>query len=81
MPGRAEVAERVVQALEAADASVAGLPARVAESVLVALGSSIAENEDLARTLAGLYRSGVLNAVEATVTRALLSLGRGPDEE
>jgi sirohydrochlorin ferrochelatase len=81
VPRRAEVAERVVQALEAADAAVASLPQRVAGAVLVALGSSPAENEDLARTLAGLFRSGVVSAVEATVTRALLSLGRGPDEE
>jgi len=70
-----------VQALEAADAPVASLPQRVASGVLVALGSSAAEHEDLARTLAGLFRSDVVSAVEATVTRALLSLGRGPDEE
>lgn len=81
MPRRAEVAERVVQALEAADATVATLPRRVAEAVLTALGSSAAEDEDLALTLAGLYRSGMLSAVEATVTRALLSLGREPDED
>ena len=79
MPGSAEVAERVVQALEAANPTVAGLPLRVAGSVLMALGSSTAENEDLARALAGLFRSHMVTAVEATVTRALLSLGRGPD--
>lgn len=81
MPRRAEIAERVVQALEAADATVANLPLRVAGSVLIALGSSSAEHEDLARTLAGLYRSSMLSAVEATVTRALLSLGRESDDE
>ena len=78
MPRRAEIAERVVQALAA---SAASLPLRVAEGALTALGSSAAEQEVLARTLAVLFRSGVVNAVESTVTRALLSLGLGPDGE
>jgi hypothetical protein len=65
-----------VHALEAADASVAGLPARVADAVLVALGSSAAEHDDLARMLAGHFRLDLTGAVESTVHRALLRLGR-----
>jgi len=53
-PGPSQVAERVVEALEATDASVAGLPGRMAAAVLVALGSSAAEHEQLARDIARL---------------------------
>jgi hypothetical protein len=77
--GPSQIAERVLQALEAADASVAGLPGRVAGAVLVALGSSAAEHEELARQIARLFRDDMLNAVEATVHRALLRLGNSPD--
>jgi hypothetical protein len=73
--GPGEVAERVVQALEAADGSVAGLPASVAGMVLVALGSSAGDHEDLAAMLAGLFRADLVGAVESVVRRALLSLG------
>ncbi len=78
--GPSQIAERVLQALEAADASVAGLPGRVAGAVLVAMGSSAAEQEDLARQIARLFRDDVLSAVEATVHRALLRLGKSPDQ-
>lgn len=80
MSGPSQIAERVLQALEAADASVAGLPGRVAGAVLVAMGSSAAEQEDLARQIARLFRDDVLSAVEATVHRALLRLGKSPDQ-
>jgi hypothetical protein len=76
--GRGEIAQRVWQALEAADVSVAGLPGRVADSVLVALGSGAAEHGELAAELAGEFRSHLVFAVEATVHRALLGLGGGP---
>jgi hypothetical protein len=75
VPGRTEIAERVWQALEAADEAAAGLPARVAGAVLVALGSGAAEHEELAGELARQFRSHMVYAVEATVHRALLSLG------
>ena len=78
--GPSQIAERVLQALEAADASVAGLPGRVAGAVLVAMGSSAAEQEDLARQIARLFRDDVLSAVEATAHRALLRLGKSPDQ-
>jgi hypothetical protein len=78
--GPSQIAERVLQALETADASVAGLPGRVAGAVLVAMGSSAAEQEDLARQIARLFRDDVLSAVEATVHRALLLLGKSPDQ-
>lgn len=73
--GPGEIAERVVQALEVADDSMAGLPAKVAGLVLIALGSSAAEYEELAHGLAGLFRSDLVAAVEATVQRALLQIG------
>jgi len=76
MPGRGEIAERVWQSLEAADQAVALLPSAVAGAVLVALGSTAGEHEDLARVLAARFRSDMVSAVEATVSRALLSLGR-----
>lgn len=79
--GPGEIAERVVQALEAADESVATLSARVADKVLVALGSSAAEHEDLARMLARWFRLDMTGAVESTVQRALLSLGRRREQE
>jgi hypothetical protein len=79
--GPGEIAERVVQALEAADESVAGLPARVADKVLVVLGSSAAEHEGLARMLARWFRLDMTGAVESTVQRALLSLGRRREQE
>ncbi len=72
--GPSQIAERVLQALEAADASVAGMPGRVAGAVLVALGSSAAEQEELARQIARLFRDDMLSAVEATVNQALLRL-------
>ena len=78
--GPSEISERVLQALEAADASVAGLPGKVAGVVLVALGSSAAEQEELAREIARLFRDDMLSAVEAMVHRALLSLGKGSDQ-
>ena len=78
--GPSQIAERVMQALEAADASVAGLPGRVAGVVLVALGSSAAEQEELARQIARLFRDDMLSAVEATVHQALLRLGQSPDQ-
>jgi hypothetical protein len=78
--GPSQIAERVLQALEAADASVAELPGRVAGAVLVALGSSAPEQEDLARQIARPFRDDVLSAVEATVHRALLRLGKSPDQ-
>jgi hypothetical protein len=74
VPGRGEIAQRVWQSLEAADESVAGLPARVADSVLVALGPGAAGHEELAEELARQFRSHLVFAVEATVHRALLSL-------
>jgi len=77
--GPSQIAERVLQALEAADAPVAALPGRVAGAVLVALGSSAAEHEELARQIARLFRDDMLGAVEATVHRALLRLGKSPD--
>jgi len=76
--GPSQIAERVVQAMEAADKSMAGLPAKVAADVLIALGSSAAEHEDVASLLARLFRSDLVTAVEATVHRALLQLGRRP---
>ncbi len=78
--GPGEIAERVMQALEAADVSVAGLPGKVAGVVLMALGSSAAEHEELARQIARLFRDEMLSAVEATVHRALLRLGQNPDQ-
>ena len=77
--GPSQIAERVLQALEAADASVAGLPAKVAGAVLVALGSSAAEQEELARQIARLFRNDMLGAVEATVHRVLVRLGKTSD--
>lgn len=79
--GPAEVAERVVRRLEAAHGPVAALPARVADAVLVALGSSAAEHEDLAPMLAQQFRSDLTGAVESTVHRALLNLGRRRGQE
>jgi hypothetical protein len=76
--GRGEIAQRVWQSLEATDASVAGLPPRIADSVLVALGSGASEHEDLARELAREFRAHLVFAVEATVHRALLGLGGMP---
>jgi len=79
--GPGEIAERVVRRLESADAPVAALPERVADAVLVALGSSAVEHEDLARMLAAEFRSDLMRAVESTVHRALLRLGRQPGQE
>jgi hypothetical protein len=81
VPGRGEVAQRVWQALEASDESLAGLPARVADSVLVALGSGAAEHEVLAAGLAREFRSHMVFAVEAAVHRAMLGIGAGRDGE
>ena len=78
--GPSQIAERVLQALEAADASVAGLPGKVAGVVLVALGSSAVEQEELARQLARLFHDDMLGAIEATVHRALLRLVKSPDQ-
>ena len=78
MPGRGEIAQRVWQAIETTDESVAGLPVRVADAVLAALGSSAAEHEDLTRELTRQFRSHMVYAVKATVHRALLSLGGRP---
>jgi len=46
--------------------------------VLIALGSSPGEDAVLARELAGLFRSDVVAALEATVRRALARIGDGP---
>jgi hypothetical protein len=70
-----QIAERIVQGLEAADGSLSTLPGQIAARVLVALGSSDEEHEALARRLAGLFHSGLVNAVEATVRLALQHLG------
>ena len=78
--GPSQIAERVLEALEAADASVAGLPGKVAGVVLVALGSSAVEHEELARQIARLFRDDLLCAVEATVHRALLRFAKGPEQ-
>ncbi len=78
--GPSQIAERVLHALEAADASVAGLPAKVAGVVLMALGSSAAEQEELTRQIARLFRDDMLSAVEATVHLALLRLGESRDK-
>jgi hypothetical protein len=67
-----------MEALEAADETVAGLPARVADAVLVALGSAAAEHQELALEMARQFRSQRVHAVEVTVHLALLSLGRRP---
>ncbi len=77
--GPSQIAERVLQALEAADASVGGLPRKVAGALLVALRSSGAEQEELARQIARLFPEDLLAAAEATVNRALLDLGECPD--
>jgi hypothetical protein len=63
VPGRSDIAQRVWQALEAAHESVAGLPVRVADAVLVALGSSAAEHEELVRDLTRQFRSHMIYAV------------------
>jgi hypothetical protein len=73
--GARRIAERVVGGLEAADPAIAALPSQVADTVLVALGSSTAEREDLARTLARQFRMDVTTAVESSVHRALQGLG------
>jgi hypothetical protein len=78
--GPSQIAERVLQALEAANASVAGLPGMVANLVLVALGSSAAEQEELAPQMARLLRDDTLAAIEATVHQAVLRLGTSPDQ-
>jgi hypothetical protein len=78
--GPSQIAERVLQALEAADASVAGLPGRVAGVVLVALGSSAAEEQELARQIARLFHDDMLSAVEATVHRVLVRIGKSADQ-
>jgi hypothetical protein len=78
--GPSQIAERVMQALEAADASVAGLPGRVAGVVLVALGSSAAEQQELARQITRLFRDDMLSAIEATVHLAVLRLGASPNQ-
>jgi hypothetical protein len=80
VPGRGEIAQRVWQAIEAGDEAVAGLPVRVADAVLVALGSSAAEQEELTRELARQFRSHMVFAVEATAHRALLSLRGRPGD-
>ena len=74
--GPGEIAERVIQALEAADDSVAGLPARVAGCVLIALGSSPDERADVARQLAGEFRSELVAAVKSTVQKAFLEISK-----
>ncbi len=55
---------------------MAGLPGKVAGVVLVALGSSAAEKQELARQIARLFRDDMLSAVESTVHRALLRLAK-----
>jgi hypothetical protein len=76
VPGRSEIAQRVWQVIETTDESVAGLPARVADAVLAALGSSAAEHEELMPDLTRQFRSHMIYAVEATVHRVLLHLGK-----
>ena len=78
--GPSQIADRVLQALEVADASVAGLPGTVAGRVLVALGSSAFEQEELALQMARLFRDDMRSAVEAAVHWALLRLGKNPDQ-
>jgi hypothetical protein len=78
VPGRSEISQRVWQALVAADEGVAGLPLRVADAVLVALGSSAAEHEELTRELTRNFQAHMVFGVEATVHRALISLGGKP---
>ena len=78
MPGRGEIAQRVWQAIEATDESVAGLSLRVADAVPAALGSSAAEHEALTHELTGQFRSHMIYGVEATVHLALLHLGSKP---
>ena len=70
-----QIAERIVQGVEAADGSLSTLPGQIAARVLMALGSSAEEHEALARQLAELFHSGLLNAVEATVRLAFKHLG------
>ena len=76
--GAREIAERCMQALEASEVCSTVYPAKAAGCVLVALGSSPAEQEVLARRLAVLFRSDVVAALEAMVGRALAQLGAGP---
>jgi hypothetical protein len=76
-PGPGQVAEKVVRSLDAPGLPVASVPARVADAVLVALGSSAAEHPDLAGMLAAEFRADVTRAVEASVHRALLGIGCG----
>ncbi len=78
--GPRQIAERVMQALEAAEVPLPDLPATVAGSVLIALGSSAAEYEELAHGLAGLFRSDLVAAVESAVQRALLHIGHRPGD-
>lgn len=76
--GVREIAERCMQALEASEVCSTGYPAKAAGCVLIALGSSPGEDAVLARELAGLFRSDVVAALEATVRRALARIGDGP---
>lgn len=76
--GPGEIAERIVQALEVADDSMAGLPAKVAGLVLIALGSSPGEREDLASSLARLFHSDLIAAVESSVDMALSHMDTPP---
>lgn len=64
-------------ALRAADDSLADGPARVVGCVLTALGSSAGEREDLAHSLAGLFRSDLVAAAESAVHKAVLHMASG----
>jgi hypothetical protein len=76
--GVRQVAERCVQALEASEVCSPIYWDKAAGCVLIALGSSPAEDEALARQLAASFRSDVVAAMEAAVNRALAQLGGGP---
>jgi hypothetical protein len=67
-----------MQALEASEVCSEVYPAKAAGCVLIALGSSPGEDAALARQLAGLFRSDVVAALEATVHRALSQIGSRP---
>ena len=73
--GAREIAERCMQALEASEVCSSAYPAKAAGCVLIALGSSPAEDAVLARQLAGDFRSDVVAALESAVHRALAQLG------
>ena len=74
--GPSQIAARVVHALEAGDDSLARLPTTVARHVMIALGLSAAERQDLAQSLAVRFRSDLVAAAETAVHMALVESGR-----